>query len=177
MKKTLASNPKLAESLLSGYGLTGDLSDDDAAMLKVAQFASEIAFSAPSVEFARRFEGESYLAHFNVPNPWDGPVKGYPTHILDVAFIFQNFNMHLSAEEQRVAEQYAKDLIRFTNGKAPWKSLQSGTQGAGVYADGKREYKALGAEAGRDQKVYELGKDIGMDALQGVWEAFFFANP
>lgn len=170
-KNTLSTSPATADALLKHYALDSATSDDES-MVKIVQFASDIAFYAATTKFASGFPCKTYVLHFNERNPWDGMFKGHATHIMDVAFLFQNYNGHLSAEQQTSADQLGRDVIAFVNGKEPWDPFQEKGVVA-VLEGGKRELVAdRSKETGRDQKIFELAKDVGLDALMGVWENF-----
>ncbi|KAF2094412.1 alpha/beta-hydrolase [Rhizodiscina lignyota] len=173
VRNSLSSQSSTAEALLRSYGLDGDVSDDDAAIRKLIKLGSDLNFFAPAVHFAAAFKGKSYVFHFNELNPWDGPMKGLATHILDVAFLFQNFNERLSEEQRSTAVQLGKDIISFVNGEAPWPPYNT-ENGAGVYAHGKREYVTAAGSTGREDTVFQLAEKAGLDQLLDVWQAFLF---
>ncbi len=60
--------------------------------------------------------------------PLDGPFKGKSTHVLDVAFVFQNFNHKLSDEQVRSAQLFGRDIVSFTNGEDPFPTLDAGRE-------------------------------------------------
>jgi len=140
--KTLAKYPDAVQPILAHYSLdeasTTDTSDDDA-FKKVLLFMNDVSFSMPVVEIAANFPGDSYVLAFNEPNPWDGPFKGEASHILDVAFLFQNFNDHLSSEQKGAAVALGSDVISFVRGEAPWQAFNKSRHGMAVYQDGVRK--------------------------------------
>lgn len=77
-----------AQSLLRAYNITASTEDDDA-LKRAMELATDIAYVAPALAYARSFPGKSYYYQFNEPNPWDGLFKGQSTHMLDAAFLFQ----------------------------------------------------------------------------------------
>ncbi|KAK5239916.1 hypothetical protein LTR40_014164, partial [Exophiala xenobiotica] len=77
---------------------------------------------------AKAMSGRALLYHFNEPNPWDGPFKGESSHILDVAFLLQNFVEHLGAEQQKPSKKFGSDFIDFVNGEKPF-DICDGTGG------------------------------------------------
>ncbi|KAL4865049.1 hypothetical protein BDV12DRAFT_200513 [Aspergillus spectabilis] len=79
--------------------------------------------------------GQAFIYQFNEPNTWDGPWKGHANHILDVAYLFQNFNEHLSEAQRAAAVQSAKNVIAFCNGNPPWAAFrwEVGDQYSRVY--------------------------------------------
>jgi carboxylesterase type B len=181
VKTTLSAHPDAAEHLLSSYNIKPDTADDDA-MVSILRFASEISFYAPARAFAQGWPNTTgskfFLYHFNEGIPWDGRFKGEAGHILDVAYLFQNFNEHMSAEQRKVAQQYAEDFIAFVNGEDPWPAVQAGKLGARVYgpsSEGKTaEYVEDGdpAKIGRNERVLKLGEMVGFDNVLDVFQSF-----
>ncbi|KAF2682348.1 carboxylesteras-like protein [Lentithecium fluviatile CBS 122367] len=180
--KTLAAHPGAASALLSSYGITPSTGDDEA-LLKILQFATEISFYAPARAFAKGWpqtkENKIYLYHFNEGIPWEGRFKGQAGHILDVAYLFQNFNEHLTDEQKAVARAYAEDFIEFVNGNDPWPPVEGGKLGARVYGPSSEgftaKYVADGnpEEVGRDERVLKLGEQVGFDSVLEVFQNFF----
>ncbi|KAF2791847.1 para-nitrobenzyl esterase [Melanomma pulvis-pyrius CBS 109.77] len=182
VNKTLSSHPEAASTLLSSYNITPS-TDDDEALLSILRFASEISFYAPALAFAKGWpqtkENKFFLYHFNEGNPWEGRFKGEAGHILDVSFLFQNFNEFLNDEQKAVAHAYAEDFIKFVNGEDPWPPVEGGKIGARVYGPSSSgvttKYVASGnpEEVGRRDHVLKLGEMAGFDAILGVFENFF----
>lgn len=94
--KTLSSHPEAASALLSAYNITPSTSDDEA-VVSILRFATDISFYAPALAFAKGWpqtkDNKIFLYHFNEGNPWEGRFKGEAGHILDVSYLFQNFNL------------------------------------------------------------------------------------
>ncbi|KAG5661252.1 hypothetical protein KAF25_005374, partial [Fusarium avenaceum] len=82
------------QQVLESYKISSDL-DNQNALLYLLQFGSDIGHHAAALALAENVPGDVFLMQFSEPNPWDGPFKGHSTHILDVAFLLQNFNDHL----------------------------------------------------------------------------------
>ncbi|KXH61754.1 carboxylesterase [Colletotrichum salicis] len=143
----LSHHTGTAAQILQAYDIN-DTTNDDEAFIRVLQFASDIGFRAPAESFANSFHGDSYLLEFAEPNPWEGPFRGYSTHVLDVAFLFQNYNEHLGETQRKSAESFVTDIIDFVHGQAPWKRFQD-AGGRVVYQDGTRAYKEAGASTAR----------------------------
>ncbi|TDZ13650.1 Lipase 5 [Colletotrichum orbiculare MAFF 240422] len=173
---TLGDAPDVAAKLLKAYGIDDGSKSDEEAFINVLQLASDIGFQAPARRFAASFPGDSYLVEFAERNPWDGPFRGFGTHVLDVAFLFQNYNEHLDAGQRASAELFAADVVDFTYGKVAWEKHKDGN-GLAVYQNGTRAYKE--GDAGTTQRyrsLMELGEVVGLDALMGVWEKFLFPH-
>lgn len=181
VQKTLASQPEAAKELLSSYDITPTTSDDEALLL-ILRFASEISFYAPARAFAQGWPGKFFLYHFNEGIPWPGRFQGEAGHILDVAYLFQNYNDHLSHGQKKVAQVYAEDFIKFVNGEDPWPAR--GSEGgdemnARVYGpsvDGvTMRYVEDGAphRVGRHERVLKLGEMAGLDSVLAAFQNFF----
>ena len=168
--------------LLSSYNITPTTGDDEAT-LSILRFATEISFYAPALAFAKGWpqtkQNKFFLYHFNEGNPWDGRFKGEAGHILDVAFLFQNFNEFLNDAQRAVAREYAEDFIKFVNGEDPWPPVEGNEIGARVYGPSSSgiasRYVGSGEprEVGRHDRVLKLGEKAGFDAILSVFEAFF----
>lgn len=182
VNKTLSSHPEAAKSLLSSYNITESTNDDEA-VLSILRFATEISFYAPARAFAQGWpctkQNKFFLYHFNEGNPWEGRFHGEAGHILDVAFLFQNYNEHLNSEQKAVARAYGEDFIEFVNGNDPWPPVEGGVMGARVYGPSKdgitAKYVASGnpEEVGRQDRVLKLGEMAGFDAILDVFQNFF----
>lgn len=180
--KTLAEKPEVAKELIKAYNITTTSSDDEA-LLAILHFFSEIVFYAPARAFAQGWPNTSdsklFLYHFNEGIPWEGRFKGEAGHILDVAYLFQNFNEHLDDAQLKVAREYGEDFIKFVNGEDPWPSVQRDKLGAKVYGpsgDGvTSRWVPDGAPAkiGRDERILKLEKMVGMDTIFAVFQNFF----
>jgi carboxylesterase type B len=180
--KTLSTKPEVATELLTAYGITTSSSDDEA-LLAILRFSSEICFYAPARAFAQGWpntpESKLFLYHFNEGVPWEGLFKGEAGHILDVVYLFQNFNEHLDDAQLKVAKEYGEDFIKFVNGENPWPPVQQDKLCAKVYgpsADGvTSRWVPDGAptKIGRDERVLKLGEKIGFDAVMQVFQNFF----
>ncbi|EOA88727.1 hypothetical protein ACJQWK_06076 [Exserohilum turcicum] len=180
--KSLSAHPELVQELLEVYKITPSSSDDEA-LLAILRFASEICFYAPARAFAQGWpntpNAKLFLYHFNEGIPWEGRFKGEAGHILDVAYLFQNFNEHLDDAQLKVAKEYAEDFIKFVNGEDPWPPVQQDKLGGKVYgpsADGvTSRWVPDGApvKLSRDDRLLKLGEKIGFDAILGTFEKFF----
>ncbi|CAK7234976.1 hypothetical protein SBRCBS47491_009133 [Sporothrix bragantina] len=178
VRSFLASHPQEAEKLLGLYGLgSGSTIDDDEAFISILRFATDIGYRAPAHTLAKTFAGQAYVLQFSEPNPWDGPFKGYTTHVLDVAFFFQNYNDHLSESQKATAVKLASDIFQFVHGNAPWDDFRKSEQVV-VYQNGGRtgnNSQALTTE--EYQGVLKVGDVVGLDTLANAVVAFVFAPP
>jgi hypothetical protein len=170
----------VAKAVLQAYGINSAM-DDDKALKLVIDLATDIAYVAPAVAYARS-SSRAYYYQFNEPNPWTGPLKGYSTHMLDAAFLFQNFNEHMSPETQEVAKDLAIDFLSFANGASPWVEYRKGKEEVRVY--GPRDKFVVGIKendgwgTGRKNMLWELSEErkIDLDQLSVAWNMFVSGN-
>ena len=178
MKEAFSNDHVALGYTLDAYGITPTTSDDEA-FLHVLQFGTDIAFLAPVNSYAAAWPGNAYVYHFNEPNPWDGPWKGETGHVLDVAFLFLNFEEALTAEQKRVGEAFAESFLKFFNGIAPWPAFQQNRPSAliigGVdethgpaYISNSLDPK----ETGRRQEIYAFARVVGLDSIIDAWNRF-----
>ncbi|KAL2786639.1 Alpha/Beta hydrolase protein [Aspergillus keveii] len=179
LTRSLGSAEKAAQ-ILSAYAITEDRSDDQA-FKAILRFANDIAFFVPVLNYGHCWSGEAFIFEFNEPNVWDGPWKGHANHILDVAYLFQNYNEHLPEAQRAVAVQFAKDVIAFANGHAPWAAFkwETGELNSRVY--GGREPGTSGfvvtvpgpePRTERADTILGLMAGIPADDLARAWGAF-----
>jgi carboxylesterase type B len=177
VQNTLSSQPWAAKELLLSYDITPTTSDDEA-LLSILRFASEISFYAPARAFAQGWPRKCFLYHFNETIPWEGRFKGEAGHILDVAYLFQNYNQHLSEEQGEVARAYAEDFIKFVNGEDPWPHVHGEDMAARVYGPSSKGstvrfvQSGLPCEVGREERVLKLGEKAGFDNILAAFQTF-----
>lgn len=180
--KTLASHPEAAHQLLASYEIAPTTSDDEA-LLAVLRFVSEIAFYAPGRAFAQGWpsdtpDSKAFLYHFNEGMPFPGRFQGEAVHMLDIGYLFQNFNAHLSDEQRKVARAFGEDFIKFVSGQDPWPAVQEGKLSARVYGPSSEgntcRWSGTGtpAHVGRDERVLRLAEAVGFDGVAAVFYDF-----
>ena len=181
LTSTLRDYPAESEWLLQIYGISPDTADDNG-LIAVLRFATDIGFYAPVTAFAECWAegGKAYVYHFNEPNCWDGPWKGESTHILDVAFLFQNYNEFQSLEQKLSAERFAEHLILFVNGRDPFPEFSSGKRGAMVYGPPTTGTVFVESSApeqvGRSGFLERVAERVGFDMLSSVWSNFMASH-
>jgi carboxylesterase type B len=150
----------VAHTVLSAYGITSSMRDEEA-MVSIIDLATDIAYHLPAQYYARAFKGKvsSYL--FTEPNPWDGMFKGRSTHMLDAAFLFQNFDENLSDEAKITARGLGADFVAFAYGRAGSGWERGETKVYGPETDGQHRLEILSRE----------GK-VDLDALSAAWDLF-----
>jgi len=185
-------NPTIATALIKAYRIDAEATSNTRKTVEpVLNFANDVLFAQPARVFSRAWSAaavpgtEAFLCHFNCPNPWAGPWKGYATHILDIAFVLQNYNEHLSPGQAKCAERYAKDVIAFVNGASPWARYNENESGSGAMVydadeegteDKSRFVPTTSDEAGKESKrrkfLEHIVKEELFDKLLDVWQMF-----
>jgi carboxylesterase type B len=169
----------VGEKILQAYDINPSLSDKEG-LYRILKFSTDINFFAPAIALAKGWSGKAYVYHFNEPNPWDGEWKGEAGHVLDVAYLFQNYNELLDDAQRQVAVTFAGDFIKFMNGKGVWATFGN-KEGAQVYGPSGKgvtsEYVegVAGENSGRRNTIYELAEDVGLDSLAGTWVTYLTA--
>lgn len=177
VRTQLARYSAEAERLLRAYGIgIDDGQDDTESLIRILTFASDIGYRAPAYALARSFPGEAFLLEFSEPNPWGGAFKGHTTHVLDVAFLFQNYNDRLDAQQAATAVQLASDVIRFVHGIAPWTQFSASGPGAvAVIKNGNRVCKDIqNVTTDKYGALEEIGVIVGYDCLADIVVSFVF---
>ena len=93
---------------------------------------------------------KAYVFHFNEPNPWPGRYQGVATHILDAAFLFQNYNEFLDDAQQESTRAFGEDFIDFVVGKEPFPPYVAAEGGAMVYGPGEQKQKFVKSKKSED---------------------------
>lgn len=171
------SSPTAAEAVLKAYGIE-PLTSDDIAFNTLVDFGTDIAYYMPALTFAQSWPGNKHYYHFNEPNPWHGPFEGYSTHMLDSAFLFQNYNDQLSSEAQGVAIALAQGFIKYANGAAPWQEYDENGGNvkrfgpSGTSISSMVERNGWGSE--RRDVLFRLKKEgkVNLDELGAAWDKF-----
>ncbi|KPI39656.1 Para-nitrobenzyl esterase [Cyphellophora attinorum] len=173
-ERSLAKYPDVRSALLDGYRIGNE--DTPENLQRVLEFGHDICFYAPVVEIAKTWPQSAYVFHFNENNPWDGQWKGFSTHILDVAFLFLNYQDHLSKEEQETALAFCDDVLDFVSGKEAVPRFGKGMEAAKVYGPGDAGSRFVQStkseDFGRRPLVYEMAKKTGLDVLLQAWKTF-----
>ncbi|KAF9889576.1 hypothetical protein FE257_007084 [Aspergillus nanangensis] len=182
MKSVLSSQPAIAQQILDRYGLTSEAIDDDQALTAILNYINDISFFAPVLTFAQGWKGNAYVYYFNEGNPWDGPWKDQACHILDLAYLFQNFREFLTPAQQTVGTAFAEDFFKFCHGIGPWPTVTGGRIEAGfcarVYgpssgnptaAEARQPY---GGDTRRREILFDYRNQVSLDELARVFVAF-----
>lgn len=168
---------KTKQRLLKEYDVGNNSGkSQDVVMDNVLHFAHDIGFYAPLVSIASGFPGKSYVFHFNEPNPWKGRYQGVASHILDAAFLYQNYNKFLDEAQRSSAEAFGKHFIKYVAGGVPFPEYSAENGGAMVYgADGERQ-KFVTGKNGEDLKrrssIFKLAETSSLEELSTLWGSF-----
>ncbi|OQD69775.1 hypothetical protein PENPOL_c002G10596 [Penicillium polonicum] len=181
MRTVLAAHPNEADRILAAYGITEETSDSHA-LLSVLDYLNDIMFFAPVLAFARGWNGNAHVYYFNEGNPWKGTWKGRASHILDLAYLFQNFREFLTAGQQKVGIAFAEDIFKFCHGISPWPAVTEGNFDNGfsarVYGSSDKGVassivnQAYGGETMRRDALRNLAPGVSLDDLAEVFVAF-----
>ncbi|OJI91469.1 hypothetical protein ASPTUDRAFT_198432 [Aspergillus tubingensis CBS 134.48] len=178
-ERSLGSAEK-AQLVMTEYGIREE-SDGQEAYDRILTFVTDLCFFLPILHYGHCWSGQAYLYNFNEPNPWDGRWSGRSNHILDVAFLFQNYNERLSEPQQAVAIQFAEDLITFAHGGDPWKPFKWETKDLHVRVYGGRAAETAGKvqtvlapepRTERSTSILTLTATIPADDLSRAWGVF-----
>lgn len=180
-RNALSSHPQEAQRLLDVYKITED-TPDEKALSSILTFISDASFHAAALSFARGWNGNAYVYHFNEGNPWDGPYKDRANHILDTAYLFQNFREYLGPEQQAICTAIAEDFLKFCHGVAPWPAITPGDLNNGFSArvygpsgQGKMASvvnEAFGEGSMRRGILFNCAFNVSLDELAKIATAF-----
>ncbi|RDW76746.1 putative carboxylesterase [Aspergillus mulundensis] len=181
LNTALPTQPAVVDEIMKSYGIAGENTSDDDAFPAVLNYINDVLFFTPALTFAQGWKGNAYVYYFNEENPWEGQWKGQTNHILDLAYLFQNFREFLSPEQKAVGTAFAEDFFKFCHGQAPWPAVTKGTVRDGFTA---RRYgstaaspvgtvtKAYGGESQRRPYFYEVTDKVSLDELASVFNIF-----
>ncbi|KAH6703175.1 Alpha/Beta hydrolase protein [Leptodontidium sp. MPI-SDFR-AT-0119] len=170
-------NTTTKERLLSEYDIGSQAPRaQDIAVDNILHFAHDIGFYAPLITIASGFPGKSYVFHFNERNPWKGRYQGVATHILDAAFLFQNYNEFLDESQRESAETFGKHFIKFVAGREPFPEYSAEKGGAMVYgAEGERQKfvtSKKSEDVQRRSTIFKLAELSSLEELSALWGSF-----
>lgn len=166
---------EVATAVLEAYGIT-PATPGAVAMNSVVSLATDIAYAAPTLSFARAWPGKRYVYHFDQGNPWEGQFKGMATHMLDAAFLFQQYNDSMGEKERSVARALGKGFIAFANGSAPWEEFDGKDGSVKIFGEDETERVVVnnGWADGRRDTLFGFAKEgvIELDQLSEAWNLF-----
>lgn len=192
-RATLASHPSEAEQLLSLYDFAAAKDDEESAFLSLLAFINDVSFTLGTLAFAKGFCAAGVPTNaffFNEGNPWPGQFQGRATHVLDVVFLFQNYNDKLPAAQRKAAEQFGLDFARFVSGRDPWERFEDREGGrcvkvygpsGGAEGDAKAQVRVVkdalvSRETGRKPEIVQIADTVGWNTLGAVFVDFILGK-
>lgn len=170
LDQSLSDRPDVKAALLSGYD-----SREGGEGVSFLHFAHDVVQLAATRLIASRWPGPAYVFHFNEPNPWEGRFQGVASHLLDAAFLFQNYEEYLDGDQAESGRAFGRHLIDFVNGEEPFAAFSSGLGKVQVYGPGEPRSRQVDAKdlcaAGRRYHIFELAEDIRLDRLTEIVHA------
>lgn len=167
LDQSLADSPDAKAALLTGYD-----SQQGGGTVSFLHFAHDVVQLAATRLIASRWPGPAYVFHFNEPNPWEGRFKGVASHLLDTAFLFQNYEEYLDEEQAASGRTFGRHLIEFVSGEEPYATFSSGMGKAQIYGPGEPRSRQVHAKdllaAGRRDRIFKLAEDVGLDRLTSI---------
>jgi len=166
--------------LLGFYGIQAKTNDSEA-LEAITQFITDIAFYAPSVRIAESWPGAAFLGHFNERNPWDGPYKGKTNHLLDVAYLWGNYNQSYTRQNWTVARALAENVVSFVSEKDHLPEFKA-KRLVTVYGPSEEDISSQtvawdSKETGRNPAIFQLAEELGgLDKLLDVAQGFLGAD-
>ncbi|PYH96620.1 carboxylesterase [Aspergillus ellipticus CBS 707.79] len=180
-QRLLVGDAQLDKSILVGYGFTAEAADE-VAFSAILDYLTDVFALAPVLTYAQGWKGRAHVYYFNEGNPWDGPFKGRASHILDLAYLFQNFREFLTPDQEMVGATFAVDFFKFCHGIEPWPAVLGGDIQKGFTA---RTYgpssqgsvaglvpQAYGGESQRRSTLFDLSDKVSLDELASVGTLF-----
>ncbi|RMJ17766.1 hypothetical protein CDV36_002575 [Fusarium kuroshium] len=154
-----------ASKVLDHYNIR-DNTPDEESLLIITQAITDVGYYALSVKLAESFPGDSVLGHFNEPNPWDGVHVGRANHILDVAYLWGNYDEKYGPENRRVARALAEDVLSFVNGGNSLPVFRGEEKNVVVYGPGiddvsRQILRWDDRSTARDGSIFKVAKEAG----------------
>ncbi|KAJ4181189.1 hypothetical protein NW755_011232 [Fusarium falciforme] len=153
-----------ASRVLDHYSIHDDTPDEES-LLSIAQAITDVGYYALSVKYAESFPGDSVLGHFNEPNPWDGVHAGRANHVLDIAYLFGNYEERYGLQNKLVARSLAEDVLSFVYGvnDLPVFGVEKKVVVYGPGSDGvsRQILRWDDGAAMRNGTIFELAKEAG----------------
>lgn len=140
---------------------------------------NDIFFLAPVLSISQGWTGNAYVYYFNEENPWEGPWKGRASHILDLAYLFQNYSEFQTPAQQAVGTAFAEDVFKFCHGVAPWPAISGITDGftARTYGPSSTQTagevkQQYGGGSQRRSILFDHADQVSLDELVKVLTVF-----
>lgn len=167
LDQSLVDQPDAKAALLNAYD-----AGQDGGNFSFLQFAHDVVQLSATRLIANRWPGPAYVFHFNEPNPWEGRFKGVASHLLDTAFLFQNYEEYLDEEQASTGRTFGLHLIKFVSGGDPFGAFSTGSGKVQVYGPGEPRSRQVDASdlraAGRRDHVFKLAEAVGLERLVAI---------
>lgn len=109
--------------------------------------------------------------------------KQRESHLLDIVYLFQNFQEFLTIEQQALGRHMATDFLKFCHGQSPWVPVQSNDFEKGFHArvyGSREEYNGelrdinypFVKEADRRGTLWDCASAASLDKLLAVFHSF-----
>jgi carboxylesterase type B len=171
LNRALPGHELVILALLDDYGISHAV-NNDSARHAILHLFNDISFYLLCNVFAQFLPGRKYIYHLNEPNPWDGPFNGEAAHIVDVSFLFKNFDEFLPTRTKAVAQAFSDNIIKFISGEAPRRASSGENRVALVYGNDagagqlrKDELECVGRRAVIFRYQGSIGYDTFLDAV------------
>ncbi|KAJ5903533.1 carboxylesterase [Penicillium tannophilum] len=174
-----------ALSIFEAYGITEAASEEEAETA-IWNFGNDICFLAPVLVYAHGWDQNAYIYFFNEPNTWEGQWKGYANHLLDVAYLFQNYNESLTEDQRKTANVFGKDLIQFANKQSPWPVFNFAAKELNAKVYGAKDLQQAAARveiipgpnsrSERRQTIFQLSTLIPLTRMSDALASFMNGN-
>ncbi|KAM6527605.1 hypothetical protein FALCPG4_008660 [Fusarium falciforme] len=173
---TSAVNDAVGESgklVLEAYKISEE-SMGKQAVDSAVRFVTDVAFYAAGIKLAEAWPGKSYVGHFNEGNPFAAPYAGHASHLLDIAYLWGNYNQTYPRRCWAVARAFAEDVVSFTTGHDQLPEFKASEQLVRVYGPSEKDLvgrvlKVDDEGTERDRGVFELADKVGgLDKLLDV---------
>ncbi|KAH8675161.1 Alpha/Beta hydrolase protein [Ilyonectria robusta] len=162
--------------ILDHYGILQGGADEES-IINITQLLTDVGYYAPLVKAGEAYPAPFILGHFNERNPWAGIHQGRANHILDIAYLWGNYEDKYGPQNKVIAEALAEDVISFIWGQDVLPSFNDGKRVV-VYGPAgddvaRQVLDWRDKKTGRNVSIFELAELAGgLDKLLDVLIAF-----
>lgn len=163
--------------ILDHYGILQGGVDEDS-LINITQLLTDAGYYAPLVKMGEAYPAPFIFGHFNERNPWPGIHQGRANHVLDIAYLWGNYEERYGGQNKAVAKALAGDVISFVWGQDVLPRFSADGKRVVVYgpADDDVSRQVLDwreEKTGRNVSIFELAELAGgLDKLLNVLIAF-----
>ena len=180
MNSVFLERPELTQQIMHQYGIFDGITDE-VAFPSILDYLNDVAFLAPTLDYAQGWTGNAFVYYFNEGNPWAGPSKGRAGHLLDLVYLFQNFTEHLTPLQQECGTIFAEDCFKFCHGIRPWSAIKPKNLSDGfcarVYSTTSSPktrvvYQPFGGPSERRSILFDHLPQVSLDEHAKVFDIF-----